>query len=101
MSRVLMLPAKNENKGQQPDEQVSFKKKLLSRCQEEFQKEKLQTSSYTKDREDLLKEMESAEGSQKKKELDAQLEDLNRRMRKKYVGVNRCASLLIFILAQS
>jgi hypothetical protein len=73
---------------QQNNDHVSFKKKLLGRCQEEFQKEKQLSSTFAAEREAKLKEIEHADGA-KRKEVEAQLEALESRMRKKYVGVNR------------
>lgn len=74
--------------GKQQQDYVSFKKKLLGRCQEEFQKEKQITSTLTAEREAMLKDIENADGA-KKKEVELHLEELERKMRKKYVGVNR------------
>jgi hypothetical protein len=86
MSTQIQIAVKHEENS---TEKVTFKKSLLLRCQEEFQKEKQASTSTTKEQEDLMKEIESTTNAEKKKDLQVQLEELNSRLRKKYVGVNR------------
>ncbi|XP_065337043.1 eukaryotic translation initiation factor 4 gamma 1 isoform X6 [Cloeon dipterum] len=88
LSRLNVVVSKtNDGKGK-TEEAFNFKKELLHRCQEEFQKEKQSKSRLNEQSQILLKEIDEATGD-KKRELIAQLEEDERRMRKKYVGVNR------------
>ncbi|CAB3369706.1 Hypothetical predicted protein [Cloeon dipterum] len=88
LSRLNVVVSKtNDGKGK-TEEAFNFKKELLHRCQEEFQKEKQSKSRLNEQSQILLKEIAEATGD-KKRELIAQMDEDERRMRKKYVGVNR------------
>lgn len=61
---------------------VNFRKLLITRCQEEFEKQS-RDESIT---EDKIKEIENCQDPEKKKELEEELEDAQRRIRVRSVG---------------
>lgn len=73
------------NSGEGPEEFVNFRKLLVTRCQVEFEKsnanEKLKTSK--------VYEIENCADPDKRKELQTELEENERQLRRKSVGTIR------------
>ncbi|XP_059476758.1 eukaryotic translation initiation factor 4 gamma 1-like [Neocloeon triangulifer] len=66
---------------------VSFKKLLITRCQQEFEKQN-KNEVEDKKKEEMVKKIEEATGDSKK-ELEMELAEMERKKRVRYVGVNR------------
>lgn len=69
-------------KSKDPDDTVNFRKLLISRCQNQFEKNSHDESV----RNAKLKEIDESSDSDKKKDLQADLEDYDRKLRMKSVG---------------
>lgn len=79
---LIQVPAEQQNGQSTTGEYVNFRKLLLSRCQNEFEKNKVDESA----REIKLKEIEECTDPEKKKELQFILEEEERKIRVKSVG---------------
>lgn len=72
---------------------VNFRKLLITRCQMEFEKQSIDESV----RNEKVKEIEDCNDSEKKKDLQFDLEEYDRRLRMKSVGNIRFIGLFFFL----
>ncbi|XP_026465657.1 eukaryotic translation initiation factor 4 gamma 3-like isoform X2 [Ctenocephalides felis] len=79
---LIQVPADQQNGQSSTVEYVNFRKLLLSRCQNEFEKNTVDETA----REVKLKEIEACTDPEKKKELQFNLEEEERKIRVKSVG---------------
>ncbi|XP_065338691.1 eukaryotic translation initiation factor 4 gamma 1-like isoform X2 [Cloeon dipterum] len=66
---------------------ISFKKLLIQRCQQEYEKQHTSEAAEAKKAE-MLAKIQEAQGNDKK-DLEMELEEIERKKRVRYVGVNR------------